>query len=176
MTEAQLHQAVTIVVPGDPVAKTRAKTGNGNFYTPKKTVGWEALAAHEASIVMAGRRPLRAPVAARVVAYFTVPKSWPAWKREAALEGKVWHTATPDADNILKAALDALKGIVIADDSYVATKAVSKEYAESPRVEITIVPLAGAPSNVANEAEYLQIRANQHTAAIMTAHQHREAG
>nr|DAQ86101.1 MAG TPA: Endodeoxyribonuclease RusA [Caudoviricetes sp.] len=45
---------------------------------------------------------------------------------------------TPDADNIAKAVLDGLNGVVYADDKQIVELKVIKAYAEVPRVEVTI--------------------------------------
>ena len=56
------------------------------------------------------------------------------------LEGRVLPTMKPDCDNISKIICDAItqSGIVWFDDSQVVTLLVMKEYAEIPRVEVSI--------------------------------------
>lgn len=54
---------------------------------------------------------------------------------------RVWHTVTPDADNVCKAVKDALSGIVYHDDSQVAVEQIAKLYAaggEQPHTEIRV--------------------------------------
>jgi Holliday junction resolvase RusA-like endonuclease len=48
-----------------------------------------------------------------------------------------WHVSRPDIDNIVKAILDGLNGVVFADDASVAQLVASKEYGEE-RVEVQI--------------------------------------
>jgi Holliday junction resolvase RusA-like endonuclease len=48
-----------------------------------------------------------------------------------------WHVSRPDIDNIVKAILDGLNGVVFADDASVAQLVSSKEYGEE-RVEVQI--------------------------------------
>ena len=51
-----------------------------------------------------------------------------------------------DIDNVAKAALDAMNGIVFADDRYVRALYVSLEQdAENPRLEIEVEKMASAP-------------------------------
>ena len=56
------------------------------------------------------------------------------------LEGKILPTMKPDCDNISKIICDAItqSGIIWFDDSQVVTLLVMKEYAEIPRVEVSI--------------------------------------
>jgi Holliday junction resolvase RusA-like endonuclease len=72
-----------------------------------------------------------------------VPRSWPAKKRDAALTGVVRPTGRPDWDNLAKSGLDALNGIVFADDSQVVEATVKKVYSEVPllRIEVSILGL-----------------------------------
>lgn len=133
---------VTVTVIGEPVAKARHRMANGIAYTPKKTAKWERFARQCAQATMAGERPMTAPCELSVLAVFPVPRSWPAWKRDAALGGEIRHTTKPDLDNILKAAKDALNGVVYADDAQVTQTTMRKQYGTSPRVVIEVYPVS----------------------------------
>ena len=61
---------------------------------------------------MGAREPTTQPTAITVAAYLEIPTSWNQAKREAALAGTLLPTGRPDADNLLKIAADALRGIV----------------------------------------------------------------
>lgn len=63
--------------------------------------------------------------------YFSRPKSVSAKKRPAM-------TTKPDGDKLVRAIFDALKGIVIHDDSQVIEHHCRKHYGGPPRVEIRI--------------------------------------
>lgn len=53
-----------------------------------------------------------------------------------------WHVSRPDVDNIVKAILDGLNGIVYADDTQVAELVASKKYDDSEeRVEVLVETL-----------------------------------
>src|SRR5262245_22697362 len=52
-----------------------------------------------------------------------------------------------DLDNFLKAALDAITGIVIVDDALVAELDVRKRYSITPKMVLTVVPLTSLPAN-----------------------------
>lgn len=137
---------IRLVVPGTPQGKGRARfSTRGGFaraFTPEKTVAYEGLIALTGQQAMAGREPIAAPVYVTVTAFFQIPASWPKKRKAAALAGLSWHTSKPDGDNILKAVGDGLNGIVWKDDSQVALSKVIKQYAETPRLEIFVEPLA----------------------------------
>lgn len=152
---------MSIMVAGHPVGKARARTvrtkyGRTISYTPKKTRRWEDNARMQAQAQMRGRSPLTGPVALRVCAYLAVPSSWPAWKREAALHGHVRPTGKPDLDNLLKAANDAMNGVLWIDDAQVVQIVSDKAYSDTPRVEIQVDTLSAAPSQITRKGEVTQ--------------------
>src|SRR5262249_43732765 len=66
------------------------------------------------------REPCPSPSArAEITVDLPVPASWSGRRRDAALRGEVRPTSRPDTDNYIKAALDAINAIVVADDSLV---------------------------------------------------------
>src|SRR5262249_60600493 len=77
-----------------------------------------------------------------------VPASWSGRRRDAALRGEIRPTSRPDTDNYIKAALDALNTIVVADDSLVVDLVASKRYAPVPALTITITPLPALNARV----------------------------
>ena len=58
-----------------------------------------------------------APSKPRSGSSMPIPASWSARKRAAAITGDVLPTGKPDIDNLVKAALDGVRGIVIGDDA-----------------------------------------------------------
>ena len=134
--------AVTITIGGEPVAKGRPRmTRKGFVYTPAATRKYESHARLAAQFVMNGRPPISVPVRAEIVVDLPVPASWSGKRRDAALRGDIRPTTRPDADNYVKAALDAVNSIVIADDSLVVEIDAVKRYATVPQLVITITPL-----------------------------------
>ncbi len=112
-----------------PMGKARPRmTRNGHVYTPKETV--EAERAVRDAFIAAGGRQIEAdvPVYISVFAVFAIPKSWPKWKRTAAMAGAIRPTKKPDTDNIGKLVADALNGAAYADDSQIVEMYVSKSY------------------------------------------------
>jgi Holliday junction resolvase RusA-like endonuclease len=165
MTTEQQNNEITVIVTGHPVAKGRArssvipKKGGGfvadsagrpviHHHTPEKTRKWEADAKDQARAAMGGEPPLQGPLKVEVIAYFAPAQSWPDWKRQAALNAQIAHTSRPDADNIGKAAKDALNGVAWLDDCQVKRVIVDKRFSDQPRVEIFIRKTGQASSQV----------------------------
>jgi Holliday junction resolvase RusA-like endonuclease len=138
-----MTDAVTIVIGGPPTAKGRPRmTRRGFAYTPAATRKYEAHGRLAAQLAMDGRPPINMPVRAEIVIDLVPPASWSGKRREAALVGGIRPTTRPDADNYVKAALDAINAIVVTDDSLVVDLVVAKRYASIPQLTITVTPLA----------------------------------
>ena len=136
---------LTFTVPGQPQGKGRAKIGRvGNharMFTPPKTVAYEGLISIAACAGMQGRPLMDGPVALNLFMDCQVPASWSSKKQRMALDGKVYPTTKPDADNVLKALCDGLNGVAWRDDVQVVDVYMRKRYAETPclRVETWMV-------------------------------------
>lgn len=65
-----------------------------------------------------------------IVVYFPVPQSYSKKKRGECIAGLIKPTVKPDIDNVLKAVLDAMNGVVYADDKQVFEVTVTKQYTE----------------------------------------------
>lgn len=130
---------VQFIVPGEPQGKGRPRFGNGRTYTPAKTIAYEKLIAGKAAEAMRyfpdGVTAL--PVRVRVDAYKGIPKSWTRAKRLRAMDGQE-IPGKPDLDNVAKAVLDALNGVVYADDVQVTRLLVTKQYSLEPRLVVTV--------------------------------------
>lgn len=144
-TQQQKYERVywKIIVPGPPVAKGRARSvvrcGHIAHYTPRKTVQYENLVRFSAQQVIGQSSILVGPIALKVSAYMTIPKSWAKSKKEESNAGKVLPTSRPDLDNIVKSVKDGLNGIAWLDDAQVTTIVASKRYDLNPRLEIQIL-------------------------------------
>ncbi len=140
-------ECVEIRVLGEPVAKGRPRvTKSGVTFTPGKTRRWEQVAALLAQEQMAGRAVLDGPLEVTVVAEWEVPASWPKWKTEMARDGGVAHTSRPDLDNVAKAAVDALNGVVFRDDSQIVSLIVHKRYGVKPGLVIRVAEMDALPA------------------------------
>ena len=130
-----------LVIDGAPVPKGRPRfTKAGVAYTPAKTRNYEKQAA---MIARAGMRTnglniFGCPVIVMAIAYVPIPKSMTKKDRAAALSGTLLPAKKPDIDNIAKAALDGLNGVVWRDDSLIVGLSIKKLYGEKPRLEIDV--------------------------------------
>lgn len=153
---------IIIDVPGDPVAKGRARSAFRGFattatgkkravighYTPAKTRTWEGIARSLAMDAMRGRPPLDGPLAVHIHIVLRIPESWPQWKKDLAKTSTIWPTVKPDSDNVEKAVKDALNGVAWGDDCQVVATTKLKFYGASPRVRIKIEPIAGHSAQI----------------------------
>ena len=147
-------------IPGDPVGKGRPRVAvRGGFaraYTPAKTAGWEGGASMVVRAAWAGQEPYGGAVRVEVDAVSRRPKallpksaggSAPASRPPAP--GRCWRPTKPDADNVLKAALDVLvKAGVLRDDVQaveVVARSLYAALAEGPCVEVRVSVVGGAP-------------------------------
>ena len=122
----------TFVIPGKPVAKGRpkfAKPGiKARVYTPDATRQWERGAKLIIKAAMRGKPLLEGAVKADFELYMPKPKRL---KRK-------YPTTKPDATNTIKAAEDAMNGIVFIDDAQITRITAFKEYSDDPRVVIHV--------------------------------------
>jgi Holliday junction resolvase RusA-like endonuclease len=138
-------EAISFIIPGQPVAKGRPRFSTaGRFpraFTPAKTANYTAWCKSCAADAMAGRPLMTGPVWLSLNMYFETPSSWSKWKREAAITGAVRPTGKPDIDNVLKAIKDAMNGIVWKDDSQVVEVDCEKAYDAEPHVMVRVQEL-----------------------------------
>lgn len=124
----------------EPKARPRAAVvgGRARLYTPGTTRKYEDRVRKTALRDWTGS-PLQ-DVAITLVAcyYLPVPKSWPQWRRDAALAGDVLPTSKPDIDNLTKSCLDGLCGVLFSDDSLIVEERTAKRYGAEPRVELVL--------------------------------------
>ena len=135
-----MSATVYFVVYGNPVGKGRPRaTSRGGFvrmYTDAKTLGFESAVADEARIAMREWQAFNTPMQLQLSAYYPIPKSWSKKKRQMAMDGEIHPQVKPDLDNVMKAVLDAMNGVVYVDDSQVINMVATKRYSSDPRVEV----------------------------------------
>lgn len=135
-----MSATVYFVVYGNPVGKGRPRaTSRGGFvrmYTDAKTLGFESAVADEARIAMRDWQAFDTPMQLQLSAYYYIPKSWSKKKRQMAMDGEIHPQVKPDLDNVMKAVLDAMNGVVYVDDSQVINMVATKRYSSDPRVEV----------------------------------------
>lgn len=137
---------IIFTVEGAPVGKQRPRVclrGNrAHAFTPKKTEDYErtvSLRAKEAMLKGGiGMYSDKVALTVGITAYFPVPSSWSKAKRERALTGELAHITKPDIDNVCKAVMDGMSGIVYGDDKQINKIECGKAYSENPRVEVIV--------------------------------------
>ena len=124
---------IEFTAPVVAVPKARPRfTRSGRTYTPAKTQAFEKQIALMARRAMADAGVSRVESGAvTVLAYFyyTPPQSWTK-KRKLELIKKVVvpKTTKPDIDNLKKAVLVGMNGVVFADDALVSRISAEKAY------------------------------------------------
>ncbi len=138
-----------IVVPAIPIAQPRPRAAvcgqRAAVYHAKGPVdAFKATVRLAAAEVYRGP-PLDGPVCVNLVFTFPRPKSM-IWKIKPM--PRLRHAKKPDRDNLDKAVLDALTGLMWRDDAQVCDGSITKWIAagdEQPGVEITVIPLGQTP-------------------------------
>lgn len=131
-------EGLVFQVPGEPVGKGRPRfTRQGRAYTPAKTAKYENLVSLTFQQMYPNHVPFENAVEMKMIAYFSIPKSWSKKKHQQAVLNQIFPTKKPDTDNIAKVK-DALNGIAFKDDSQVVKETIIKRYAEVPKLIIYI--------------------------------------
>ena len=73
-----------------------------------------------------------------ILALYSVPKYVSRKTKELMLNGRLFPTKKPDADNIIKVILDALNGLAYRDDVQICRVYFEKMYAEIPETKVLI--------------------------------------
>ena len=127
---------LSFYAPVTPYGKGRPRfcqmRGYVATYTPERTRKFETIFSDFAHGAMrnADLMPTYDAVRVRLIAHFPVPQSYSKKKRAQCLAGEIHPTAKPDIDNVLKAALDAMNGVVYADDKQVFEVIIQKAYTD----------------------------------------------
>ena len=133
---------IEFTVVGEPKGKGRPRFSRvGKFtktYTDAKTKMYEEKIANAARLHMYPHEPLETPLSITLIFHIGVPKSYSKKRTTDCLTGKEWPTKKPDVDNIAKAFLDAMNGIVYKDDVQVIRLHAYKKYSIDPHVHITV--------------------------------------
>lgn len=107
------------------------------MYTPTKTSNFEEKVkwAFKSKYNIATELSTK-PFRAKIIAIFEPPKSLSKKKIEELLYGE--YTKKPDADNIAKAILDSLNGLVYKDDNQISELLVLKEYGDENEIRVEL--------------------------------------
>ena len=136
---------IEIEVSGQPQGKGRPRfTRTGRAYTPDKTRQYEARikAAAWAEMQKHSLKATQRPVHVDVIAFMDIPKSWSKKKRMEAEYGAITPTAGYDLDNIVKAALDGVQGVIFDDDRQVSSIKARKTFCHPDRGPVLYVSVS----------------------------------
>lgn len=136
---------VVFTVEGPPQGKGRPRFRRaGNFvttYTDQKTKTYEATIKAWAQRAIGSGSPLEGPLSVDLYIRMGVPASTTKKRTEACLQNAELPTKKPDIDNIIKAYLDAMNGIVYKDDTQVVRLSAKKGYSLVPGVDVCVVQI-----------------------------------
>jgi len=129
---------VQLTIPGTPVGKGRPRVTRRGVFTPEKTQRFEQVVRAAWRRSGAAMAPKDAVVFCSILAFFAPPKSASKRTRDKLLR-MGYHCKRPDADNIVKAVLDALNGLAYPDDSAVQILDARKYYTSgTPRTDVIL--------------------------------------
>tara|TARA_B100001939_G_scaffold347972_1_gene371716 strand:+ start:10718 stop:11152 length:435 start_codon:yes stop_codon:yes gene_type:complete len=136
---------VEFEVSGQPQGKGRPRfTRKGYAYTPEKTkeyekrihaAAWQKM--HELKL-----KPIEKFCHVEIIAFMEIPKSWTKVRRLEAEYGAILPTSKPDVDNIVKAALDGMEGIVFYSDAQVTSINAKKVYCHPEKGAVLYVAVS----------------------------------
>ncbi len=138
---------ISFVITGEPRGKgrprartVRTKSGSSfvSIYTDAETRKYEEFIAKCAGAVMTGKKPLTIPLSIDLEINSPIPASWSKKKQQQASLGLILPTTKPDIDNIGKAVLDGMNGVVYEDDKLIVDIASKKRYSLTPCIKVTI--------------------------------------
>lgn len=113
---------ITILVDGEPVPKQSTRfDGNGRAHTDPRVKAWQDTVSLRAIEAMRGRPPIIGPVSVRIVFV-------------------LGNRRRVDIDNLNKAVLDSMNGIVFKDDTQVVNAHLVKKVMKNPGVFILVYP------------------------------------
>ncbi len=135
---------IEFTIYGEPVAQGRPRFARrGKFtqaYDPPDSREYKKYVKLLAS-QNRPHTPIEGPVELKLLIYRPLLKSMSKKKKAAAVAGALRPIKKPDVDNVAKGIMDAMTGIIWADDKQVVGLQVSKYYSEQPRVEVQVIEL-----------------------------------
>jgi Holliday junction resolvase RusA-like endonuclease len=133
---------IVFTVDGKPQGKGRPRFRRaGEYvrtYTDSKTLGYEATIRQSATTAIGSSRPLEGPVSVDLYVRVPVPTSHSKKRREACIAGAERPTKKPDIDNVVKAYLDAMNGVIYLDDTQVVRVSAKKVYSSVAGVDVCV--------------------------------------
>lgn len=135
---------MTNIIPFSPIPASRPRVSKHATYYPKTYLEYKGNIKEYLSLTYK-KKPLTEAVRVTFMFHMPIPKSL-SKKKKAELVGQ-YHIKTPDNDNLQKAVLDAMNGIVFHDDSQVAEIFATKKYSDKPCTWYKIEPIKAETTN-----------------------------
>lgn len=135
---------IVITLDVRPIAKQSTRfTRSGHAYRPKNVVEFHRyLRRAVPEQLPAGFVPFAGAIRVRIAAIFAIPASRPAKERNiVAGGGSVPKPTKPDVDNLMKATLDPLNGLVWRDDAQIAEASIAKRWGIRDQLIISVSAL-----------------------------------
>lgn len=125
----------------EPVEQARPRAtrfGKGiRLYDPKKVAEYKENLAYLAKFQFR-HKPISKPLKIEIKFYRELQKSISKKERIKRLSHVHRPIVKPDLDNYIKSTLDALNGIIWADDNLIVDIAAHKLYSDKPRIELEV--------------------------------------
>ena len=120
--------------------RVSSRGGYVRVYDPPKVKNFKnllrSLAVHQYA-----RPPLLGPLSVSLTFYRPVQSSISKTERERRLSNESKPVVKPDADNYIKATLDALNGILWHDDAQIVKIEAEKKYSDHPKITVSVKPV-----------------------------------
>ena len=147
---------IDFTVPAVPIAQPRQRHAvrhgkGGRVFSSNYTPTDDPVNAYKAAVKLAfaateSGAPITEPLRVELMFVFGRPKGhYGSGKNIGTIKksSPMWHTSTPDTDNLIKSTLDALNELMYRDDSQVCQVVAVKRYVvegESPHVQVFAEP------------------------------------
>lgn len=127
--------------PRATIRKSKGGEQHAGTYTDAKTRAFEAKVRAAAEKAMAGANPIEGPVEVALRFRIAIPASYSKKRRAAILAGQEPYFGAFDTDNLAKAWLDGVNGVVFADDKQVCDLLVIRRPSLNPGIDAQITPV-----------------------------------
>lgn len=128
----------------EPVEQQRPRAvhhGKGiRLYDPAKVKAYKVQLHDLASREYHGS-PFKDAIKVELTFYRRIQKSVSNAEYERRLKNEVLPTVKPDTDNFIKSTLDALTGVLWADDNIITDIVARKRYSDDPHIFVKITPM-----------------------------------
>jgi Holliday junction resolvase RusA-like endonuclease len=122
-----------------PMAKQSVRLGNGFHYQPPAVVNYHNYLKLMCQQQMAGQTKYEVPIQVIIVAEFALPKSAKKADKDFIANGFTLPKSTkPDLDNLMKATLDPLNGLLWTDDALITEARITKRWAAQNKLIISV--------------------------------------